>query len=110
MDQASSSAFRSAHDAAGFDLWMYLSVLRRRAWLLLIPFALVFASGFAFVMMMRPVFLAEARMLVESQQIPTELVRPTVTATAKERIEVIEQRVMTRDNLLALAEKYRLFP
>jgi hypothetical protein len=36
---------------------------------------------------------------VTTQQIPTELVRPTVTTLANERIQVIQQRVLTRDNL-----------
>ncbi len=94
----------------GLDVWHYLSILKRRAAFFLVPLFLVFAVGFAIAMTMKPVFLAEARILVESQQIPTELVRPTVTASAKERIEVIEQRVMTRDHLLGLVEKYRLFP
>jgi uncharacterized protein involved in exopolysaccharide biosynthesis len=53
--------------------------------------------------------MSEGKILVESQQIPTDLVRPTVTATAKERIQVIQQRVMTRDNLLALLDKYNLY-
>jgi uncharacterized protein involved in exopolysaccharide biosynthesis len=50
------------------------------------------------------------KILVESQQIPTELVRPTVTSAAAERIQVIEQRTMTRENLLAIADKFKLFP
>ena len=52
----------------------------------------------------------KARFLVQSQQIPTELVRPTVTSAAQERIQVIEQRTMTRDNLVAIADKFQLFP
>lgn len=92
------------------DLWSYLSILRRRWAFFVVPVVLVFGIGFSAVMLKKPVFLAEARILVESQQIPTELVRPTVTASAKERIQVIEQRVMTRENLLSLVEKYRLFP
>jgi uncharacterized protein involved in exopolysaccharide biosynthesis len=100
----------AAHAEQGLDLWSYVAVLRRRWAFFLIPLLLVSASGFAVVMLMKPVFLAEARILVESQQIPAELVRPTVTATAKERIQVIEQRVMTRENLLSLVDKYRLFP
>ena len=34
----------------------------------------------------------------------------TVTASAEERIGVIEQRIMTRDNLLAIANKFQMFP
>jgi uncharacterized protein involved in exopolysaccharide biosynthesis len=94
----------------GVDVWHYIAILRRRIYFLVIPFVLVFAGGFAMAMLMPAIYVAEGKLLVESQQIPTELVRPTITATAKERIQVIEQRVMTRDNLLAIADRYQLFP
>src|SRR5438045_3815754 len=93
----------------GLDLWSYVAILKRRKLLLILPFILVFSVGFVFTMALPPIFRSEARILVESQQIPTELVRPTVTAGAKERIQIIEQRVMTRENLLAIVEKFQLF-
>ncbi len=56
-----------------------------------------------------PVYQAQARILVESQQIPTELARSTVTASAQERLQVIQQRLMARDNLVELIGKHGLF-
>jgi uncharacterized protein involved in exopolysaccharide biosynthesis len=94
----------------GLDLWSYVAILKRHKLLLVLPFILVLCVGFVVTMALPPVFRSEARILVESQQIPTELVRPTVTAGAKERIQVIEQRVMTRENLLGVVEKFQLFP
>src|SRR5689334_17548363 len=94
----------------GLDLWSYVAVLKRRKLLLVCPFILVLTAGFITTMMLPPIFRSEAKILVESQQIPTDLVRPTVTAGAKERIQVIEQRVMTRENLLGIVEKFQLFP
>ena len=61
-------------------------------------------------MLWPPTYLSEGKILVQSQQIPTELVRPTVTNAAQERIQVIEQRTMTRENLLAIIDKFQLFP
>jgi hypothetical protein len=52
--------------------------------------------------------LAQGKILISSQEIPTELVRPTVSALSNERIQYIQQRIMTRDNLLALAKKFNL--
>ena len=40
----------------------------------------------------------------KSQQIPDELVRSTVTSLVAERIQVIQQRVMTRENLVTVPE------
>src|SRR5262245_65523363 len=89
----------------GLDIWRFVSILRRRFFYFLFPFVVVACVGFAVTMLLPAVYVAEGKLLVESQQIPTELVRPTITASAKERIQVIEQRIMTRENLLALADK-----
>ena len=53
-------------------------------------------------------YLSRGTILVTSQEIPTNLVQPTVAALANDRIQTIEQRIMTRDNLLAIAKKFRL--
>jgi uncharacterized protein involved in exopolysaccharide biosynthesis len=90
-------------------VWHYIAILRRRIHFLLVPFFVVLVGGFVVVMALPPLYVAEGRLLVESQQIPTDLVRPTITASAKERIQVIEQRVMTRENMLAIVEKYQMF-
>src|SRR5262245_23165437 len=91
------------------DPQYYYEILKKRIFFLAVPFIIIFAAGFSTAMLWPPTFLSEGKILVESQQIPTDLVRPTVTATAKERLQVIEQRVMTRDNLLTIMDKYQLF-
>ena len=91
------------------DPLYFLGILKKRKFYGLVPFVGVFAIGFAVAMLWPPTFLSEGKILVESQQIPVDLVRPTVTATATERIATLQQRVMTRDNLLNIADKYQLF-
>ena len=95
--------------AAGLDPWQYVQILRKRWLLLVIPSTLVFLGGLAIVMLRPATYISQGKILIESQQIPVELVRPTVTATAAARIQVIEQRVMTRDNLLAVVNKFQVF-
>ena len=86
-----------------------LQLVKRRILHFIAPFLLVLMGGALVVSLLPAVYLSEGKILVESQQIPTELVRPTVTALANERIQVIEQRIMTRDRLLAVANKFQLF-
>jgi uncharacterized protein involved in exopolysaccharide biosynthesis len=93
-----------------FTVSDYLNILRRRVFYLAIPFVLVVFLGAFVVAIQRPIYSAEGKLLVESQEIPTELVRPTVTTAATERIQVIQQRITARDNLLAIINKYALFP
>lgn len=99
-------------DAGGYLLQpsYYLGALKRRWLYFFVPFASVLLLGGAGLYFWPATFFSEGKILVQSQQIPTELVRPTVTSAAQERIQVIEQRTMTRDNLLAIVDKFKLFP
>lgn len=87
----------------------YLAILHRRAWLIAGTFAGALAFGVAVALLIPPVYRSSGSILIESQQIPTEMVQSAVTSYADERIEVIKQRVMTRDNLLLIIRKYNLF-
>jgi protein tyrosine kinase modulator len=88
----------------------YWELVKRRLLYFLVPFVLIALGGAAVTYLWPATYLSEGKILVQSQQIPTELVRPTVTNAAQERIQVIEQRTMTRDNLIAMIDKFQLFP
>jgi uncharacterized protein involved in exopolysaccharide biosynthesis len=88
----------------------YWELLKRRIFYFVIPFVLVASAGTGAALIWPPTYRSEGKILVQSQMIPTELVRPTVTNAAQERIQVIEQRTMTRENLMAIVDKFQLFP
>jgi uncharacterized protein involved in exopolysaccharide biosynthesis len=88
----------------------YWEILKRRIVYLILPAVLIAAVGAGVAVILPPTYLSEGKILVQSQLIPTELVRPTVTSAAQERIQVIEQRLMTRDNLIAIVDQFKLFP
>ena len=87
----------------------YWELIKRRAFYFVIPFVLVLSAGLAVAKLLPATYSSEGKILVQSQQIPTELVRATVTSAAQERIQVIEQRTMTRENLLEIIDKFQLF-
>ncbi|ANW00435.1 sugar transporter [Bradyrhizobium icense] len=88
----------------------YWELFKRRWVYFVLPFVTILAAGAAVALLWPPTYVSEGRILVQSQQIPSELVRPTVTSAAQERIQAIQQRTMTRDNLIAIADKFKLFP
>src|SRR6266704_465080 len=94
----------------GLEPAYYWGLLRRRWLYFLVPFASVLLIGITITYLWPATYLSEGKILVQTQQIPTELVRPTVTNAAQERIQVIEHRTTTRDNLLAIVDKFKLFP
>ena len=87
----------------------YLPTLLKYKWYALVAIVLLFLFTTAIVLSLTPIYRSSGTVLVETQQIPTELVRSTVTSVASERIEVIKQRVMTRDRLKNIVKKYSYF-
>ena len=83
-------------------------VLKRRALYFAIPFLIILAIGSVITAIWPARYVSQGTILVQSQEIPSDLVRPTIAALANDRIQIIEQRVMTRDNLLGIAKKYNL--
>ena len=87
----------------------YLEMVKRRALYSALAFGVVLLFGVFITAIQRPIYEAKGKILVKSQEIPVDLVRPTVTEAANQRIQVIQQRILTRDNLLPLVNKYGLF-
>ena len=109
MLQTNFSQAQADEQASGFDPGQYVQVLKKRWLLFALPALLVLTIG-TLIVFFRPVtYVSMGKIIVEGQQIPVELVRPTVSATAVARIHVIEQRVKTRENLLAIMDKFHVF-
>jgi uncharacterized protein involved in exopolysaccharide biosynthesis len=92
------------------DFGHYIDVLKRRLFYFLLPFGLISVLGTYFAAIQKPNYLSEGKILIESQRIASDYVRPIMTLTAGERIQVIQQRLLTRDNLLSISNKFHLFP
>lgn len=91
------------------DVRFYLSLILRRLPVIAAIIFTVTTAGILYAVSLPPVFRAEARLLIENAQIPDELAASTVRSTADEILLAIQQRIMTRDNLLALADRHDLF-
>lgn len=88
------------------EIWrMFL----RRFWTIAIVGGIGVGIAAFVAYIMPPVYESEAKILVESQQIPNALAQSTVTTGAAERMSLIRQRMMTRDNLQRVIEDLELF-
>lgn len=87
----------------------YLAMLRRRRVLVASIASLVVLAAVIFALALPPVYRASATILIEQQEIPPDLVRSTVSSYADQRIQSINQRVMTRANLVDIIRKYDLY-
>lgn len=91
------------------DLKFYLSLfLRRLHWFLLFV-VLGAAAGLTVATILPPVYVARATLVIEPEQIPSELASSTVQTTAAEALQLIEQRIMTRDRLIDMADRLGVY-
>lgn len=97
--------------AAEYELTLndYLEILRRRTVLIVVTFAVILSGSLAVAVMLSPVYESTGTILIESPQVPADLVETAISTYADERIAVIKQRVMTRENLQKSIEKYHLY-
>lgn len=91
------------------ELGDYLEIALRRKWQILIPAAILSIATIFTVASMPSVYKSTATILIEEQEIPSELVKSTVTSYADQRIQVISQQVMTRANLWQIIKDFNLF-
>jgi len=91
------------------DLGDYLAAFKRRRGMISLVAGTVFLLGLITAFVWPPTYQASATILIEEQEIPSELIQSTVTSYAAQRIQVISQRVMSRTNLLEIVEKYNLY-
>jgi uncharacterized protein involved in exopolysaccharide biosynthesis len=91
------------------DLKFYFSLFLRRLHYFLIVLTLGTVVGLTLAWMLPPVYQAEARLVVESEQIPDELASSTVHVAATEQLQIIQQRILTRDTLLEMANRLQIY-
>ena len=87
----------------------YVAVLNRRKARFIVPAALILVLSAAVAFLLPPAYRSSATILIEQQEIPSDLVRSTVTSYADQRIQLISQRVMTSANLQRIVEKFGLY-
>ncbi len=88
----------------------YLAIVKRRRWYLILPAVVLGIASILVALLLPPVYRSAAKILIEQPDIPPELVASTVTSYASERLQVIEQRVTTSENLTRIINKYNLYP
>lgn len=91
------------------ELKYYFSIFLRRLHYFLIISVIAAAVSFIAALTLPPAYESQTRLLLEGPQIPAELAASTVVVGLIEQLEIIEQRLMTRTNLLDVARSQQVF-
>ncbi len=87
----------------------YLAVAQRRRRVILLVGSFLLSVSLAAALLWPATYKSKATILIEEQEIPTELVHSTITSFADQRIEMIKQQVMSRTSLWKVVEQYDLY-
>jgi len=91
------------------DLKFYASILFRRLPYLMAIMVAALVSAVAATFSIPPLYSSSAKILSEAPQIPAELARSTVPLSAVEQLQILQQQITTRDDLLALANRLAVY-
>ena len=85
------------------------ALLRRRILIFLLSSIPIFIIVAIIAFILPPIYVSQSTILIESQQIPQEYVRSTVTGYIEERLQTITQRILSRSNLIKIINQFSLY-
>lgn len=98
----------SANSAGGFLSYLPAIVWQRRWWVI-VPLVVGLLGSFAAIFLIPPRYQASAIMLVESSELPNEIVGDFGNSLVERRMAAIKQRVTSRPDLIELINRHGLY-
>lgn len=91
------------------ELQDYIAAFKRRKLQFVAIAGSIIALSLVVALFWPATYRSTAIILIEEQEIPSDLVRSTITTYAAQRLQTINQRVMTRANLERIIQKFDLY-
>jgi polysaccharide chain length determinant protein (PEP-CTERM system associated) len=82
----------------------------RRKWLAVFTAAAAFTAAVSVVLFLPNLYQSTVTVLVDRHQIPEAFVKATVQSELEPRLHMVSQDIMSRARLLALIERFNLYP
>jgi len=86
----------------------YLHILQRRKWSLALTTLIIFLASVITALILPPVYKSTATILIEDKEVPKEFAS-TMDSYAEQRIQYINQRIMTTSRLLETIQRLNLY-
>jgi polysaccharide chain length determinant protein (PEP-CTERM system associated) len=86
-----------------------VAIIKRRRWSLIIPFASLVLIAAGIALLLPPVYKASSTILIEEQEIPLEFVQTMVTSYVEQRLQEINQKIMSTSRLQEIIANFDLY-
>ena len=87
----------------------YLSILKKRWWIIAIPAILLPILAYAASYLVSPQYTSQTLVLVEQQKVPDTLVKPVIDSDISGRLASMKEQILSRSRLQPILERFNLF-
>lgn len=91
------------------ELKFYTSIFWRRFPYFIVIATLIGAVGVSIASVLPATYRAEALLVLENEQIPSDMAASTVRVPAVQELQIIQQRLLTRANLIDMANRFQIY-
>jgi protein tyrosine kinase modulator len=88
----------------------YIAIIKRRKWSLILPACIVFLVAGLTALLLPPIYISSSTILIEEQQVPDNFVMATVTSYVEQRLQAINQRIMSYSRLKEVLDQFDPYP
>src|SRR5881275_2931247 len=83
-----------------------LALFLRRRWWLVWPFVALACAVALFTYILPGMYVSDTLILIRPRDVPNEFVKDLIAGTTEQRLSAIEQRVLSRTNLVQILNEF----
>jgi polysaccharide chain length determinant protein (PEP-CTERM system associated) len=87
----------------------YLTILKRRWWIILIPTVILSVAGIGATYFVTPEYVSSTIVLIDQQKVPGDFVRPLVAQALDSRLAYMTEQIESRATFEPIITKYNLY-
>ncbi len=88
----------------------YLSIFRRRLWLIAIPAIVIPVIAVAVSFWIPAKYLSQTLVIIDEQTVPDEYVKPVVSSDLDSRLASMKEKILSRSHIQPIIDRYNLYP
>jgi len=86
----------------------YLTILKRRWWIIAIPAVVLPLVALAISYRVTPIYTSQTLVLIEQQKVPDTYVTPVISENIDSRLSSMKEQILSRSRLQPIIERYNL--
>jgi polysaccharide chain length determinant protein (PEP-CTERM system associated) len=87
----------------------YLSILKRRWWIIAVPAVLFPIIAYGITFFIQPQYVSQTLVLIEQQRVPNDFVPSVVNENLDSRLASMKEQILSRSSIQPIIEKYNLY-